>query len=123
MFAAGTLIGTVASMMGVGGGSMSVPFLTWCNMPVRNAVATSAAIGLPVAIAGAATFIVTGWGRADLPPWSIGYVNLPAYAGIVVASTLFAPLGAALAHRLAPSTIKRTFALFLFILGVKMLIA
>jgi len=122
MLVAGTLIGTVASMMGIGGGSMSVPFLTWCNMHVRNAVATSAAIGLPIAVAGAISFTVTGWGRTDLPPWSIGYVNLPAYAGIVVASTLFAPLGAALAHRLAPRTIKRTFAVFLFVLAVKMLI-
>ena len=121
MLVAGTLIGTVASMMGIGGGSMSVPFLTWCNMQVRNAVATSAAIGLPIAIAGAISFIVTGWGHPELPPWSFGYVNLPAYAGIVVASTLFAPLGAALAHRLAPRTIKRIFAVFLVVLAVKML--
>jgi len=121
MLLAGTAIGTVASMMGIGGGSMSVPFLTWCNMQVRRAVATSAAIGLPIAVAGAASFIVTGWGRTDLPPWSFGYVNLPAYAGIVVASTLFAPLGAALAHRLSPTVLKRFFAVFLFVLAVRML--
>lgn len=117
---AGGLIGTVSSLMGVGGGSMSVPYLTWCNMAVRRAVATSAAIGLPIAVSGSLSFMVTGWQQTDLPPWSLGYFNLPAFAGIVVASTLSAPLGAALAHRIEPKLLKRLFAVFLLILGIRM---
>jgi len=120
MNVAGSIIGTISSLMGVGGGSMSVPFLTWCNVPVRNAIATSAAIGLPIAVSGALSFIVTGWGTAKLPPWSLGYINLPAYLGIVVASTAFAPIGAALAHRIPPVILKRFFAAFLYILAIRL---
>lgn len=119
----GLVIGTIASLMGVGGGSMSVPFLIWCNVAMRNAVATSAAIGLPIALSGATTFIVMGWARHDLPPWSVGYVNLPAYLGIVVASTAFAPVGAALAHRLPPVVLKRFFAVFLLVLAIRLFIS
>jgi len=122
MFGAGTAIGTVSAIMGIGGGSMSVPFLTWCNMPVRNAVATSAAIGIPIAVAGAAGFIITGWDAPLRPAWSIGYVNLPAFLGIVTASTLFAPLGARLAHRIPELVLKRIFAVFLVIVGLRMLL-
>lgn len=119
---AGTVIGTVSSMMGIGGGSMSVPFLTWCNMQVRRAVATSASIGLPIALAGTAGYIYTGWGIEQRPPWSIGFINLPAYLGIVIASTLFAPLGARIAHRVSDIVLKRLFALFLVIVGIYMLL-
>lgn len=120
---AGTSIGTISSLMGVGGGSMSVPYLTWCNVPVRNAVATSAAIGLPIAIAGTAGFVISGWGMDGRPDWSVGYVNLPAFFGIVAASIVFAPTGAALAHRIPPKLLKRFFGVFLFVLGVRMLLA
>ena len=119
----GSVIGSIASLMGVGGGTMSVPFLTWCNVPVRNAVGTSAAIGLPIAISGAISFMVTGWGSENLPPWSIGYINLPAYLSIVFASILFAPLGAALAHRLQPVLLKRLFSVFLYVVAIKMFLA
>ncbi len=119
---AGGLIGTVSALMGVGGGSMSVPFLTWCNMPVRQAVATSAAIGLPIAVAGSLGFVVSGWGAAQRPDWSLGYINFPAFLGIVVASTLFAPLGARLAHRIPEKVLKRVFAAFLAILGTRLLL-
>lgn len=121
MVGAGLVIGTVASLMGVGGGSMSVPFLTWCNVAVRAAVATSAAIGLPIAASGAVSYIVSGWHQAQLPPWSAGYVNFPAFVGIVVASTAFAPLGAGLAHKLSPKLLRRLFAAFLLVLGARML--
>lgn len=121
MVVAGLVIGTVASLMGVGGGSMSVPFLTWCNVAVRAAVATSAAIGLPIAASGAVSYIVSGWHQAQLPPWSAGYVNFPAFVGIVVASTAFAPLGAGLAHKLSPKLLRRLFAAFLLVLGARML--
>ncbi|MDH5368409.1 MAG: sulfite exporter TauE/SafE family protein [Gammaproteobacteria bacterium] len=121
MILAGTSIGTIASLMGVGGGSMSVPFLTWCNMSIRKAVATSSAIGFPIAVAGTIGFIVTGWSAADRPVMSLGYVNFPAFISIVVASVLSAPLGAWIAHRISPITLKRIFAGFLVILGIRML--
>lgn len=119
--ASGTAIGTVASMMGVGGGSMSVPYLSWCNVPLRQAVATSAAIGFPIALSGALTYLVIGWDAPGRPVWSYGYVNLPAFFGIVVASILFAPVGARLAHTLPERILKRTFAAFLAVLGVRLL--
>lgn len=118
----GTGIGTVASLMGVGGGSMSVPFLTWSNVNVRRAVATSAAIGLPIALSGAAGFLINGWNVPHRPPWTLGYINLPAFIGIVVASILFAPVGAGLAHRIPPQLLKRIFGLFLAVVGVRLLI-
>lgn len=121
MLFAGTLIGSMASLMGVGGGSMSVPFLTWCNMEIRKAVATSSAIGLPIAIAGTVGFIFTGWDVAERPVWSVGFVNLPAFLSIVVASTVFAPVGARITHRISPVLLKRIFAVFLLILGLRML--
>ncbi len=123
MLTVGVVIGAIAALMGVGGGAMSVPFMTWCNVHIRQAVATSAAIGFPIALAGAIGFMITGWGSDALPPWSIGYVNLPAFAGIVVASILFAPLGAKLAHTIPPKLLKRIFAVLLYILGVRMLLA
>lgn len=118
----GTLIGVIAALMGVGGGSLSVPFLTWCNMNIRKAVATSAAIGFPIAVSGTLGFIVTGWSVADRPVMSLGYVNLPAFISIVIASVLSAPLGAWIAHRIPPATLKKVFAVFLLILAIKMLL-
>lgn len=97
-------------------------FLSWCNVAVRNAVGTSAAIGLPIALSGAFSYMVLGWDAAGRPPWSLGYINLPAFLGIVVASTAFAPLGARLAHKLPEHVLKRMFALFLAVLGLKLLI-
>lgn len=120
MILAGTGIGTIASLMGVGGGSMSVPFFTWCNMSIRKAVATSSAVGFPIAVAGTIGFILTGWSVTDRPVMSLGYVNLPAFLSIVVASVLSAPLGAWIAHRISPVILKRIFAGFLFILGIRM---
>lgn len=122
MLGSGTVIGTVSSMMGIGGGSMSVPFLTWCNMSVRNAVATSAAIGIPIAVAGATGYILNGWNAPMRPSWSLGFVNVPAFLGIVVASTLFAPIGARLAHKIPEKTLKRIFALFLVIVGIRLIL-
>lgn len=118
---AGMIIGVASALFGVGGGSLSVPFLTWCSVPVKRAIGTSAAIGLPIAVGGAFGYIVAGWNEPDLPPWSFGYVLLPAFAGIVVASTAAAPLGARLAHRLSEATLRRIFALFVALLGIWML--
>jgi uncharacterized membrane protein YfcA len=118
---AGLVIGVASALFGIGGGSLSVPFMTWCRVPVKQAVATAAAIGLPIAVAGATGYLVAGLDAPGLPPWSVGYIVLPAFAGIVVASTLAAPLGARLAHRLSDVTLRRIFALFVTILGLRML--
>lgn len=120
---AGLTIGVASALFGVGGGSLTVPFLTWCSVPVRQAVATAAAVGLPIALAGSAGYVLAGWNAAHLPPWSVGYVVLPAFAGIVIASTLFAPLGAHLAHRIPELLLRRVFALFLALLGLRMLLS
>jgi len=114
-------IGTISSMLGIGGGTLTVPFLIWCNVNIRNAVATSAACGLPIATAGASGFLLTGWGRPELPPWSSGYLYWPAVLGVVITSALFAPLGARLAHAIPVATLKRVFAVVLLIIGGRML--
>ena len=120
---AGTVIGAVSAIVGIGGGTLTVPFLTWCNVEMRRAVATSAACGLPIALAGAIAYTVTGWNHAALPAASSGYLHWPALLGIGVTSVLFAPLGAHLAHSLPVRTLKRFFALFLAVLGLRMLLA
>jgi len=122
MTAVGGIIGTVSAIVGIGGGSLTVPFLTWCNTVIRQAVATSAACGLPIALAGAFGFVVTGLNAAGLPAWSLGYVYGPALLGITVTSTLSAPLGARLAHTLPTEMLKKVFAVFLAIIGARMLL-
>lgn len=117
----GGLIGIIASLVGIGGGSLSVPFLIYCNFNARHAIGTSAAIGLPIAVAGATGFIITGLAEGNLPPYSLGYVYLPAFFGIALASMLTAPLGAYLAHRLPVAVLKKLFALLLYVVGLKML--
>ncbi len=118
---AGGIIGMVSAVVGIGGGSMSVPFMSWCNVEVRKAVATSAAGGLPIALAGAAGFLWTGWGNPQLPDYSSGYVYWPAFVGIVATSTLFAGVGAHLAHNLPTQVLKRIFALFLLGIGLHLI--
>lgn len=123
LFTAGNVIGTVSSIVGIGGGTLTVPFLVWSNIDMRQAVATSSACGLPIAIAGATGFVITGWGETGLPPWSTGFLYWPAFAGVVVASVLVAPLGARLAHWLDPAKLKRLFGVFLLLLGTYMFIS
>ena len=118
----GAIIGKVSAIIGIGGGTLTVPFLVWCNTGIRQAVATSAACGLPIAVAGTVGFIITGWNAAQLPAWSTGYVYWPAFAGIALASVLSAPLGAKLAHTLPAEKLKRYFAILLAFLGLRMLI-
>jgi len=119
---ASTLIGAISAIVGIGGGTMSVPFLVWCNVAMRKAVATAAACGLPIAVGGAAGFVINGWTEVGLPAYSSGYVYWPAFIGIVITSVLFAPLGARLAHRLPQAQLKRIFALLLYALGIRMLL-
>ena len=119
---AGILIGAVSALLGIGGGTLTVPWLTWHNLDIRAAVGTSAACGLPIALVGSTGFMVAGWGQAGLPAASNGYVYWPAVAGISIASVGSAPLGARLAHYLDQRKLKRVFAGFLACLGVLMIV-
>ncbi len=117
----GAGIGAISSLAAIGGGALTVPFLTWCNVKVHNAIGTSAAIGFPIALGGAVGYIVNGLSVAALPQWSLGFVYLPALAWLVASSMLTAPLGARTAHRLPVPTLKRVFAGVLVLLSAKML--
>ncbi|MHB1083950.1 MAG: sulfite exporter TauE/SafE family protein [Thiobacillus sp.] len=117
---AGSVIGAVSSWVGIGGGTLSVPFMLWHNVPLHRAIATSAAIGFPIAIAGAVGYGVGGWDVAGRPAGSLGYIYLPALAGIVLGSVLTAPFGARTAHRLPVRPLKRIFALLLGTLALRM---
>ncbi len=121
MPAVGTIIGAVASSMGIGGGALTGPYLIFRGQAVRHAVATASAVGVPIAIAGAIGFIFTGLNATNLPRFSSGYVYWPAFAGISLATLIFAPMGARLAHYLNPSVLKKAFAVLLIIIGIKML--
>lgn len=114
------LIGTLSAIIGIGGGTMTVPYLVRCGHTILNAIAVSSACGLPIAIAATATYSILGWRLTDLPPWSLGYVYLPAFAGISLSSLITAPLGAKLAHLLPAKKLKRYFALLLFAIAAKM---
>lgn len=116
----GGVIGLVSGWVGIGGGTLSVPFMLWCNSKLHQAIATSAAIGFPIAIAGTLGYISAGWQVTTLPAYSAGYVYLPALAAIAGTSILTAPLGARMAHRLPVPTLKRTFSIVLYALGIKM---
>ena len=118
---AGLVIGGVSALVAIGGGSLSVPFMTWCNVQVQKAIATSAAIGFPIAVAGTIGYLIGGYGHPGLPAGSIGFIFLPALACLLVASMLTAPLGARLAHRLPVPTLKKIFAGLLVVLAGKML--
>ena len=117
----GTLISTLSQLVGAGGGFLSVPFMTWCNVTMHRAVGTSAAIGLPIAIVGTVAFFISGQTVTGLPPGSFGFIYLPALIGVLVPSVLMAPVGARLASRLPVTTLKRVFGGFLLLLAFKML--
>lgn len=121
MFGAGCGIGAVSSLVGIGGGTMSVPFMIWCNVAMHPAVGTSAAIGFPIALAGTVGYIVNGLSVGNLPPLSLGYISLPALVGVAGVSFLTAPYGARLAHKLPVATLKRCFALFILAMATRML--
>ena len=121
MFGVGNVIGVVSSLVGIGGGALSVPFMIWCNVPVHRAIGTSAAIGFPIAIAGTLGYIYNGLAVVGAGPRMFGYIYVPALAGIVVASVLTAPLGVRLAHRLPVDRLKRIFAVLLLVVATRML--
>ncbi len=119
---AGVVVGWASAIFGIGGGSLTVPFLSWRSVPMQQAVATSAACGLPIAISGALSFMLVGWNDPRLPEWSFGYVYLPALVGIAITSMFFARIGANLAHRLSAKVLKRLFALLLVSVGINFLV-
>ncbi|MDQ7957425.1 MAG: sulfite exporter TauE/SafE family protein [Rhodocyclaceae bacterium] len=118
---AGGVIGFVSGLVGAGGGFISVPFMTWCNVAIHNAVATSAALGFPIAVANVAGYIAGGFSLQGLPPGAFGYIWLPALVVIAASSVLMAPLGARAAHALPVGRLKRVFASVLYLLAAYML--
>lgn len=121
MSAVGGGIGVVSALVAIGGGSLSVPFMTWCNVKVHHAIGTSAAIGLPIALAGTVGYLVNGWSAQDMPELSFGFIYLPALVLVGLGSVFVVPVGAGLAHKLPVATLKRVFAGVLMLLCAKML--
>lgn len=118
---AGVGIGGVSALVAIGGGTMTVPFLTWCNQRLPVAIGTSAAVGLPIALAGALGYLFNGWTAPGLPEYSLGYVYWPAVLAMAAASLFTARMGARLAHRLPVKLLRKLFALVLVMLALQML--
>jgi len=118
---AGGLIGLLSGLVGAGGGFISVPFMAWCNVAIHSAVATSSALGFPIALANVAGYVVSGLSLQELPPYAFGYLWLPALVVIACCSVLMAPLGATTAHKLPVKQLKRIFAGMLYVLAGYML--
>ena len=121
LFAAGAGIGGVSSVLAAGGAFLSIPFLVWCNVPIKRAIGTAAANGFPIALAGTAGYVAQGLRVQGLPQGTLGYVYLPALVLIVLASMPLAPLGARLAHRLPVRPLRMLFSLLLLALALRML--
>lgn len=119
--AIGMFNGALSAIMGIGGGTLGVTLMTLCAVPMHRAVATAAGWGIAIGLPGALAAILAGQGRSDLPPMSAGFVNLPAFALISVFTVLMAPVGAALAHRLDATRLRRLFGLLLALVSVRML--
>ena len=118
---AGAGIGLLSGLVGAGGGFVSVPFMTWCNVAMHNAVATSAALGFPIALANTLGYVIGGWTLTPALPGAVGYLYLPALIVIATASVTMAPLGARTAHAMNVAQLKRAFAGLLFLLAGYML--
>jgi len=123
VLAVGGVIGCVSSLVGIGGGTMSVPFMLRCNVSIHSAIGTSAAIGFPIAVAGAVGYLWNGLAATRTLPYSVGYIYVPALICISLVSMMTAPVGARLAHSLPVSRLKKIFAALLIVLGIKMLVS
>jgi uncharacterized membrane protein YfcA len=119
--AAGSGIGAISALVAIGGGTLTVPFLVWCNVALPVAIGTSAAVGLPIALSGAAGYAINGLHLENLPPYALGYIFWPAVIAMALMSFLTAPLGAKLAHRLPVALLKKLFSLLLIGLSLQML--
>lgn len=120
-FAVGGVIGFLCGLVAAGGGFISVPFMTWCNVNIRNAVATSAALGFPIALANVVGYVISGQSVQQLPAGSLGYIWLPALGVIAACSVFTAPLGVRAAHSLPVQGLKRVFGSILYLLAAYML--
>jgi uncharacterized membrane protein YfcA len=118
---AGLVIGGISALVAIGGGSLSVPYMLWCNVDVRKAIATSAGIGFPIALAGTAGYVINGWGQTGLPEHTVGFVYWPAVVLIALTSFFTTRLGANLAHTLPIGALKKVFGVLLIALSAKML--
>jgi uncharacterized membrane protein YfcA len=123
LLAVALALGAVSSLVGGGAAAVGVPFLAWCNVSTHRAIGTVAAMAFPLAIAGTLGYIISGWNVEGLPPWSFGFLYLPAFIGISATSVLTAPFGARLAHKLKGATLRRIFAVFLIVMGVKVAVS
>lgn len=119
----GIMIGFFSTLMGIGGGVFNNSFMTLCNRPIHQAIATSAGTGALIAIPGMVGFIIAGWGVPDLPPLSLGYVNMLAIALVIPVSIFAAPYGAHFAHKLSRQTLERAFGIFLLIVALRFVIS
>ena len=115
------LIGGFSAIMGIGGGTLAVPVLSLFSFPIRLAVGTAASLGLYVAIPATAGLMIAGWGIAGLPPLSLGYVNLVAFAALLPAMLLCVKLGAKIAHTISQPALRRVFGIVLACVGLRML--
>ena len=118
----GMFTGWLSTLVSIGGGTIVVPFLLWCNVPIRHAIGTSAAIGFPIAVGGTLGYIVAGMHLESLPAPHLGYVFLPALAGTALASVITAPMGAWAAHHMPVATLRKLFAILLLALAAKLLL-
>lgn len=118
---AGAGIGGISALVAIGGGSLTVPFLSWCNVKIQQAIGTSAAVGFPISVAGTIGYIAGGWNVETVPDLTLGYMYLPAVIAIAIVSILTAPLGAKLAHKLSVILLKKLFAGLLLLLSLNML--
>jgi uncharacterized membrane protein YfcA len=123
MFLVGFVISAVSALGALGGAFITIPFLMYCNVPMLQAIGTAAAVGFPIGLAGTIGFVLTGWRETGIPGPNLGYVYLPALAGILIASVLTAPLGARLAHSLPTKRLKQIFAVVLYLFATRMLIS
>ena len=123
LFFAGNSIGIISALVSIGGGSLTVPFLSWHNIELKKAIGTSSAIGLPIALAGTLGYVINGWDSQYQINHTLGFIYLPAVALISLVSFFTAPLGAKLVHKLPVATLKKIFALLLIILSIKMLLS
>jgi len=118
----GTFTGWISSLVSIGGGTIVVPFLVWCNVPIRHAIGTASAIGFPIAVGGTLGYIAVGSHLDALPEPHLGYVYLPALLWVALASMLTAPLGAKAAHRMKVEVLRKLFAVLLIVLATKLLL-
>lgn len=118
----GSALGGLSALMGIGGGTFGVTLMTMCGRPIHQAIGTASGFGVSIGVPGAIAAVLAGWGKAGLPPGSVGYVNVPAFVMIALLTVTMAPVGAALAHRLNGVVLKRAFGVLLAAVSIRMLL-